>query len=326
MSVGANIRMRRIELHMTQQELADAMGYKTRSTIAKIESGQNEVSPKRLHKFAAVLDIPVDELLLGKKQIAFNNTAPTGAKASSVNTPSHRNKVVAIILAGGKSVRNHQNIPNQFINIMGKPVIIHCLEAYESHPSIDDIYVVCLKGWENILTAYVEEYQIKKIRGLIPAASSGILSVRNGLDFISGKYDDDDIVIFQESTRPMVSVEMISGLLQECFINGSANICQPMKDYVQFTRNNGTVEYIDRASIVSLQSPEAYRHSFIQNVFRHARQQQHPLTESCCAMLLYNLGYKINFIEGSNNNIKIVKQEDIAIFEALIKKGVNGTI
>ena len=43
-------------------------------------------------------------------------------------------------------------------------------------------------------------------------------------------------------------------------------------------------------------------------------------------MLLYNLGYKINFIEGSNNNIKIVKQEDIAIFEALIKKGVNGTI
>ena len=93
-----------------------------------------------------------------------------------------------------------------------------------------------------------------------------------------------------------------------------------MKDYVQFTYKNGESEYLDRDTIVSLQSPEAYKHSIIQDVFRVAKNQNHDLTESCCAMLLYNLGYKINFIEGSINNIKIVRQEDIALFEALMKK------
>lgn len=124
-------------------------------------------------------------------------------------------------------------------------------------------------------------------------------------------YKEDDVVIFQEATRPMVSVDMISKLLQACYENGSANICQGMRDYVQFTYLGGKVNYIDRDSIVSLESPEAYRVNIISEVFSVAEKKQHPLNESCCAMLLFNLGYDINFIEGSVNNIKIVRQEDV---------------
>lgn len=312
MSVGTNIKKRRFELRMSQQELADAMGYKTRSTIAKIESGENDVSQKKLQKFAEVLDTTVEALISGNEAPA---PVPMGISAASDQT-----KAVAVILAGGKSIRNHQNIPNQFLNILGKPVIVYTMEAYQSHPAIHDIYVVCLKGWEQIVKAYAEEYHITKLRGLIPAAASGILSVENGLDYVKDFYQDDDVILFQESTRPMVSVEMISKLLQSCYENGSANICQSMKDYVQFTYVNGTAQYIDRNAIVDLQSPEAYRFSVIKAVFEAAKKQQHPLTESCCVMLLYNLGFPINFIEGSENNIKIVRQEDIAVFTALLKQ------
>ena len=63
MSVGVNIRKRRYELRMSQQELADAMGYKTRSTIAKIESGENDVSQKKLRRFAEVLETTVEALV-----------------------------------------------------------------------------------------------------------------------------------------------------------------------------------------------------------------------------------------------------------------------
>ena len=156
-------------------------------------------------------------------------------------------------------------------------------------------------------------------KGLIPAASSGILSVKNGLEYVKNLYSEDDVVIFQESTRPMVSVDMISKLLQACYENGSAIICQGMKDYVQFTCNEGTVDYIDRNTLVSLESPEAYRIGIITDVFADAEKKQHPLNESCCAMLLFNLGYNINFIEGSVNNIKIVRQEDIAICEGILR-------
>lgn len=318
MSVGINIKKRRFELGISQQDLANLMGYKTRSTIAKIESGENDVTQKKLEKYAQVLDTTVDILVNGHGSLPVSLLPPQKAN-SSLFLPN-RNKTVAVILAGGKSVRNHQNIPNQFINILGKPVIVYCLEAYQSHPAVDDIYVVCLKGWENIVTAYAEQYHVTKLKGLIPAASSGILSVENGLHSIMNLYDDDDVIIFQESTRPMVTVDMISRLLQTCYVSGSANICQSMRNYVQFLYEDGKANYIDRDKIVDLQSPEAYRFSVIKSVFEDAKTQQHPLTESCCVMLMYNLGYKINFIESSISNIKIVRQEDIAVFTALLKK------
>lgn len=322
MSAGTNIKKRRFELRMSQQELADALGYKTRSTIAKIESGENDVSQKKLQRFAEVLDTTVEALVSG------STIAPTAIPSPILSVPApagqisdiDRSKTVAIILAGGKSSRNQQNIPNQFINILGKPVIVYCLEAYQSHPAIDDIYIVCLKGWEQIVTAYAEQYHITKLRGLIPAASSGILSVKNGLEYVRDKYCETDIVIFQESTRPMVSVDMISKLLQSCYENGSANICQGMRDYVQFTYLDGKANYIDRDSILSLESPEAYMVGMIADVFSVAERKQHALSESCCAMLLFNLGYDINFIEGAVNNIKIVRQEDVAIATALLKQ------
>lgn len=312
MSVGANIKKRRYELRMSQQELAEAMGYKTRSTIAKIESGENDVSQKKLQRFADILDTTVESLISG-----YNTKTTESLFEQPTSTIINRCKNVVLVLAGGKSIRNQQNIPNQFINIHGKPVIVYCLEAYQSHPSIDDIYIVCLKGWEDIVSAYAKQYGITKLRGLLPSGTSGIISVRNGFDFIRERYSQEDTIIIQESTRPMVSVDMISKLLQACSEKGSATICQSMKDYVQFSIVDGTANYIDRNTVVDLQSPEAHRLSIMESVFNDAKKQQHPLTESCCTMLMYNMGYDINFIEGSVNNIKIVRQEDIAIFSAL---------
>lgn len=324
MSIGTNIRKRRFELRMSQQDLADALGYKTRSTIAKIESGDNDITQKKLQRIAEVLDTTVEALLSGNTAQSAPASpvvvAPTQLASTSTSSDITRNRTVAIILAGGKSSRNQQNIPNQFINILGKPVIVYCLEAYQAHPAIDDIYIVCLKGWEQIVTAYAEQYRITKLRGLIPAASSGILSVKNGFEYIRPSYDKNDIILFQEATRPMISVDIISKLLQSCYDNGATNICQPMRDYVHFTYVDGKAQYIDRNSIVTLESPEAYRIGILENVLYDATKKQHPLTESCCTMLLYNLGYDINFIEGSTNNIKIVRQEDVAIATALLRR------
>lgn len=313
MSVGANIRKRRFELNLSQEELAHLMGYRSRSTIAKIESGENDINQKKLRRFAEVLDTTV-EALMGTAESGWS--APT-----SVPVPSgDGRKNVAIILAGGKSSRNHQNVPNQFINILGKPVIIHCMEAYQNHPAVDDIYVICLKGWESILTAYARQYGITKLRGLIPGGGTGIVSVKNGLDAISPHYRPSDTVIIQESTRPMVTVDMISKLLKSCQEFGTATICHSMRDYVQFSVTPQETDYIDRSLLVDLQSPEAHTLANLQAIFAQAEQQQHPLTESCCTMLLYNLGREIRFIEGSSTNLKIVRQEDIAIATALMKQ------
>lgn len=315
MSVGLNIKKRRYELKMSQQELAEAMGYKTRSTIAKIESGENDVSQKKLLKFATVLDTTVEALISGYNQ-TYQKQIPEAAPSL---TDYKKNKNIVILLAGGKSGRNSQNIPNQFINVQGKPIIIYCLEAYQNHPSIDDIYIVCLKGWESIVKDYALQFGISKMKDIIPAGNSGISSLKKGFDHIKNLYTPNDTIIIQESTRPMISAETISKLLMACNENGSATICHHMKDYVQFNIGQQKPSYVDRDTIVALQSPEAHRLSLIQEVFDMAEERNHPLLESCCTMLLYNLGYHINFIEGSINNIKITREEDIAAFSALVK-------
>lgn len=318
MSVGANIKKRRFELRMSQQELADAMGYKTRSTIAKIESGENDVSQKKLQKFAAVLDTTVETLVSGF-------AVPKTFSPNMMNIPDEKpDKNIAILLAGGKTGKNLQNIPSQFMNVQGKPILVYCMEVYQAHPAIDDIYVVCLRGWESIVRAYAKQYGISKLKGLITAGSSGIISLKNAIDAVKHQYAPDDLVMVQEATRPMVTLEMISKLLQVCSEKKSATICHSMKDYVQFDVSGRKAKYVDRNTTIALQSPEAHRLSLLYEVFEKAEKIQHPLTESCCTMLLYNLGYDINFIESSINNIKITREEDIAAFSAMIRNAGSG--
>ena len=320
MSIGSNIRKRRFELKMTQQELADAMGYKSRTTIAKIESGENDVTQSKLQKLAQVLDTTVQNLLRGND--SMNLPEDFYVEPFRIDDVSVRNKNVAVIMAGGKSSRNNQNIPNQFINVMGKPIIVYCLEAYQQHPTIDDMYIVCLKGWESIVMDYAKRFNITKLKGIVSAGASGILSVKNGLEYIGNKYSDDDIIIIQESTRPMVTTEMISKLIQTVKSIGSANICKPMRDHVIFSVTDSSISYVNRDTAVELQSPEAFRFSILKNAFKKAEKQNHTLTESCCAMLLYNMGYYINFIEGSANNLKIIRQEDITLFASVLNNGM----
>jgi len=70
------------------------------------------------------------------------------------------NKNIAIILAGGSGQRMGQDIPKQFLNVENKPVIIYTLEAFQRHPNIDAIIVVCIEGWHDILKAYAKQFGI----------------------------------------------------------------------------------------------------------------------------------------------------------------------
>lgn len=310
MSVGANIKKRRFELRMSQQELADAMGYKTRSTIAKIESGENDISQKKLNRLAAVLDTTPEALIAGRAE----------PLSMPVSNDRRKNRNVVLILAGGKTGRNRQNIPSQFISVQGKPIIVHCMEAYQAHPSIDAIFVVCLRGWEEIVRAYAAQYGISKLQGLIAAGSTGIASLKNGVDHIVDRYADNDVLFIQESTRPMVRSETISTLLRVCGEKGSATICHPMRDYVQFSLAGNKPQYVNRDTLVALQSPEAHTFALVKAVFHRAAIQQYPMTESCFAMLMNNLGFDVHFVENSINNIKLAREEDLAVFSAIMRE------
>ncbi len=312
MSVGTNIRLRRMELGMTQQELASALGYTSRSTIAKIESGENDISYAKLKKVAEVLYTDVNRLT-GENAASFEEP-----ETDFLNVSDSGTRNVCVILAGGKSFRNEQNIPNQFINVRGKPVIIYSLEIYQNHPAIEAIYVVCLKGWENMLLSYAREYGITKLKGIVAPGETGILSARAAIEHIRPLYSAGDVVIIQESTRPFVKAELISTVLSEAASSGTAVTSEPMSDYNQFYDTGKVIVNLDRSRVIAAQAPEAYTLETICMLFNEAKKQQLPMTESCCYMMLHALKKKINFIPGGRNNIKIVRQEDLLLFEGLL--------
>ena len=77
-------------------------------------------------------------------------------------------KNIVLIIAGGVGARMGQDIPKQFINVYDKPVIVYTLEAFQKHPSIDAIEVVCLDGWHDVLWAYAKQFGIAKVENIVP--------------------------------------------------------------------------------------------------------------------------------------------------------------
>ena len=76
-------------------------------------------------------------------------------------------KNIALIIAGGSGQRMHQDIPKQFLNVYDKPVIVYTLEAFQKHPNIDAIEVVCIEGWAPILQAYCKQFNITKLENIV---------------------------------------------------------------------------------------------------------------------------------------------------------------
>lgn len=129
---------------------------------------------------------------------------------------------IALVIAGGAGKRMNQDIPKQFLNVYDKPVIIYTLEAFQKHPQIDKIVVVCLDGWHEVLRAYCKQFSITKLDNIVSGGKNGQDSIRNGLYDIASRYDSNDLVLVHDSIRPFVSEKIISDNIETCQKYGNA--------------------------------------------------------------------------------------------------------
>ena len=114
-------------------------------------------------------------------------------------------KNIALIIAGGSGQRMHQDIPKQFLNVYDKPVIIYTLEAFQRHPCIDGIVVVCVEGWNEILEAYCRQSGITKLESIVPGGANGQESIRKGIYDIASRHQKEDLILIHDAIRPLVS-------------------------------------------------------------------------------------------------------------------------
>jgi len=226
---------------------------------------------------------------------------------------------VALIIAGGKGERLKQDVPKQFLHIDDKPVIIYTLEAFQQHPSIDAILVVCLDGWHEILRAYAKQYKITKLNWVVPGGATGHDSIHNGLVELKMHCSDDDVILVHDANRPLVSQDIISDGLSVYSKYGSAVTAIPCTEVVFKSMDGNTLdEEVPRNLLRRAQTPQIFSLGKLWWAHEEAEKRniKNPVT-SCS--LLKTLGESLHFSLGSEKNIRITTTEDIDIIRALLK-------
>lgn len=225
---------------------------------------------------------------------------------------------IALLIAGGSGTRMHQNIPKQFLTVNERPVIIYTLEAFQRHEEIDAIAVVCVEGWENMLWAYANQFNITKLKYIIPGGKNGQDSIRNGVYEIEKHFAPEDIVLIHDAIRPMVSAEIISDCIAKTKEKGCAIAAIPCAEAMMQTEDGviSTGSY-PRDNLKRTQTPQGFPVGKICDLHRRALEVGITNSIASCTLMI-EMGEQVYFSMGSEKNIKLTTVEDIDIFKALL--------
>jgi 2-C-methyl-D-erythritol 4-phosphate cytidylyltransferase len=227
---------------------------------------------------------------------------------------------IALIIAGGTGKRTQHEIPKQFINVYDKPILIYTLESFQIHPDIDAIEVVCLSGWQEILSAYSRQYNITKLKWIVDGGETGQESIRNGVFNLYQNVNSNDIIIIHDGIRPLINKAVISDCISVCNKFGNAVSSLPYNEQI-FKTNDGmtTSEYIPRDTLRRVQTPQAYKFEKLYNSYKKAFDENIGIHGSSYTnTMMVELGEILHFSAGSDKNIKITTTDDIELFKALL--------
>lgn len=225
--------------------------------------------------------------------------------------------VTAIILAGGTGTRLGADIPKQYIEINGKPIISYCLDVFLQHDDIDNIQIVADKLWHEYILQYIST---AKFKGFSVPGENRQLSIYNGLYDVKKYSSDDAIVIIHDAARPNVSSEMISECIFAAQKHDGAIPVLPMKDTVYLSENGSTISsLIPREKLYAGQAPEAFKFGkYISANERLLPDKIKKINGSTEPAILFNMD--IAMIKGDENNFKITTPADLERFKEMVIK------
>lgn len=228
---------------------------------------------------------------------------------------------IAMIMASGKGQRMGQSIPKQFINVHDKPIIVYTLEKFQKHPQIDKILVVCLEGWDSVLKAYAEQFNLTKLEWVVTGSDERQKSILNGLNKLKEVASSNDLIILHDGVRPLVSLDIISDLIVTATTYGNAISSLPVVDQVVVKDDDTTTsESIPRDNLRIVTTPQAYKLGDILDTYEKAYKDGKAMTGNhSINTLMHEYGEKLYFSKGSEINFKLTSTFDIYRFKAILE-------
>lgn len=227
-------------------------------------------------------------------------------------------KNYVILLAGGVGKRMGADIPKQFMEIQGKPIIVHTIERFQQNPQIEKIVIVCVKDWIDYVWELVEKYSLNKVEWISEGGKTGHDSIRNGVFFLKDKINLSDFIVVHDAVRPILPQKVIDEVLRVAHEKGNASSsihCHPPIVYTEDFESG--IRDVDRDHVMLTASPQVFNYGLALKCYEKAEtDNRHDFTFT--SSLLIYCGERVYFAKGTTNNIKITQKEDLALFEALL--------
>lgn len=214
-----------------------------------------------------------------------------------------------IIVAGGSGTRMGATLPKQFIEVGGKPILMHTIERFAAFDATIDIVVVIPEEHHLFWHEECKKHHFTVIHKVAAGGKERFYSVKNGLDAVSAKAT---VIGVHDGVRPLVSTDTIKRCFDTARATGSAIPTTAVVESLRHRNADGTTAAVPRAEYLSVQTPQC----FDADLLRRAYHQQFSPLFTDDASVVEALGHPITTIDGDPDNIKITTPKDLAILQA----------
>ncbi len=232
---------------------------------------------------------------------------------------------IAVVFAGGSGVRMGAGIPKQFLEINGKPIIIHTLQLFQYHNQIDKIYLAVLQEYIPYMQDLVEEYRLNKVQCVLPGGDTAQDTIYNALKKAQEENDKNSIVLLHDGVRPFVSYDVITKNIESVKKYGNAITATACFETIIVSKDGKNVNFVPyRNETFAAQAPQSF---YLKDIIeahekiRSLETKYENMVDACT--IFQSLGISVHLVEGNRGNIKVTTPEDVFIFRALLQYKEN---
>ncbi len=228
---------------------------------------------------------------------------------------------IAIVFAGGVGTRMGSDIPKQFLELNGKPVLAHSLGLFQEHPRIDRIVLVVSPRYFDDCRALAAKYGISKLHRLAACGDSAQESIYNGLKATAEDFPPETVVLLHDGVRPYLEPQVIDANINGVEQFGNAVTFTPCYETIVLSKDGEQISAMPyRRESYTAQAPQSFRLGDILAAHERIRTRPEGYTDMVDqATICWTLGIPIHLVRGNRGNVKITTPEDIVMLDALLK-------
>lgn len=222
----------------------------------------------------------------------------------------------AVIAAAGNSTRMGLDCPKQFLPLLGVPVIVRTLAAFDRAQTVSAAVVVCRPEDTARMRGLLREWKIRKVCAVVAGGESRQESVAAGLGAVPPK---TDYVAVHDGARALIRPEEIDACVRDCFETGASALAVPVKDTIKVAdARRRVLSTPDRSALWAVQTPQVFERAVYLRALEEAKRRGGDYTDDC--QLAERIGVPVHLCEGSYENIKLTTPEDLSLAEEILKK------